>query len=823
MRRPSTPRAFLLTLAAVWGSLPAFAAAPDYVREVKPILTQHCVRCHGAAKEEAGLRLDTAANARLGGASGSVVRTPGGRESLLLAVVLGTHEDIPAMPYKKPPLGAAEIALLKAWVDAGAPAPEQEEPGRFEHWAYRSPARPAVPAVAAAPAGWTSNPIDAFILQRLAAVKLPPAPEADPVTLLRRAALDLTGLPPTPAEVDAFLGDRAPGAWERAVDRLLASPHHGERWARPWLDVARYGDSNGYSIDAPRQIWKYRDWVVSALNRDLPYDQFIVEQLAGDLLPGATVEQRIATGFNRNTQINQEGGIDPEQFRIESVLDRVNTYGTAFLGLTVSCAQCHDHKFDPISHREYYQLFAFFNSSVDDGHGGRRSRSTGVLTLSPEGRVDEGLEARVAEAQEKLEALFTAHAAAIEAWRQALPAEKRATQRPASVRAALDVPWEKQSFAQRRSVYPLARPGDADFNVLSAALTELQRAVPGAITTLVMEELPEPRSSHLFVQGDFTRLGERVEPGTPAILPPLRAAGPRPTRLDLARWTADPSHPLTARVIVNRVWQQYFGLGLVETENDFGSQGIPPSHPELLDWLATEFTAGGWSLKALHRLIVTSATYRQSSNAREDLALVDPLNRLLSRQQRLRLDAELVRDAALTASGLLVPRLGGPPVYPPQPDGVMSLGQVKREWKASTGEDRYRRGLYTHFWRATPHPALAVFDAADGFSSCTRRLRSNTPLQALTLLNDQQFYEFAEGLADRVLRERSGAPLPEQLEHAFRLSTARRPSAFERDRLASLFARRLAAETGEPAARQRAAWIAVARVLLNLDETITRE
>jgi hypothetical protein len=727
------------------------------------------------------------------------------------------------MPYKKPPLGAAEIALLKAWVDAGAPAPEQEEPGRFEHWAYRSPARPAVPAVAAAPAGGTSNPIDAFILQRLAAVKLPPAPEADPVTLLRRAALDLTGLPPTPAEVDAFLGDRAPGAWERAVDRLLASPHHGERWARPWLDVARYGDSNGYSIDAPRQIWKYRDWVVSALNRDLPYDQFIVEQLAGDLLPGATVEQRIATGFNRNTQINQEGGIDPEQFRIESVLDRVNTYGTAFLGLTVSCAQCHDHKFDPISHREYYQLFAFFNSSVDDGHGGRRSRSTGVLTLSPEGRVDEGLEARVAEAQEKLEALFTAHAATIEAWRQALPAEKRATQRPASVRAALDVPWEKQSFAQRRSVYPLARPGDADFKVLSAALTELQRAVPGAITTLVMEELPEPRPSHLFVQGDFTRLGERVEPGTPAILPPLRAAGPRPTRLDLARWTADPSHPLTARVIVNRVWQQYFGLGLVETENDFGSQGIPPSHPELLDWLATEFTAGGWSLKALHRLIVTSATYRQSSNAREDLALVDPLNRLLSRQQRLRLDAELVRDAALTASGLLVPRLGGPPVYPPQPDGVMSLGQVKREWKASTGEDRYRRGLYTHFWRATPHPALAVFDAADGFSSCTRRLRSNTPLQALTLLNDQQFYEFAEGLADRVLRERPGAPLPEQLEHAFRLSTARRPSAFERDRLASLFARRLAAETGEPAARQRAAWIAVARVLLNLDETITRE
>ncbi|MFZ9747893.1 MAG: PSD1 and planctomycete cytochrome C domain-containing protein, partial [Opitutaceae bacterium] len=787
------PLRLLLPFAAVTGTLPA-AAAPDYLREIKPILTQHCVRCHGAAKEEAGLRLDTAAHARLGGSSGSVVRTTAGRESLLLAVVRGTHEDIPAMPYKKPPLGAAEVALLQAWVAAGAPAPEDEAPGRFEHWAYRAPARPAIPVVTSAPPGWTGHPIDAFILQRMAAVKLAPAPEADRVTLLRRASLDLIGLPPAPAEVDAFLADQAPGAWGRAVDRLLASPHHGERWARPWLDVARYGDSNGYSIDAPRQIWKYRDWVVAALNRDLPYDQFIIAQLAGDLLPGATVDQRIATGFNRNTQINQEGGIDPEQFRIESVLDRVNTFGTAFLGLTISCAQCHDHKFDPISHREYYQLFAFFNNSVDDGHGGRRSRSTGVLTLSPEGKIDEGLEARVAEAQENLEKLFTAHAAAIEGWRQALPAAKRAAQRSASLRAALDVPWEKQSFTQRRSVYPLARPGDAEFKALSARLTELQRPVPGAITTLVMEELPEPRPSHLFVQGDFTRLGERVEPGTPAILPPLRSAGPRPNRLDLARWTADPNHPLTARVIVNRVWQQYFGLGLVETENDFGSQGLPPSHPELLDWLATEFVARGWSLKALHRLIVTSATYRQSSHAREDLALVDPLNRLVARQQRLRLDAELIRDAALTASGRLVPRLGGPPVYPPQPDGVMSLGQVKREWKASTGEDRYRRGLYTHFWRATPHPALAVFDAADGFSSCTRRLRSNTPLQALTLLNDQQFYEFAEGLAERVLRERPGAPLAEQLEHAFRLSTARRPSAAERERLAALHARRLAAE-----------------------------
>ncbi len=802
-------------------AVPALAAPVDYLRDVKPLLTRHCVQCHGAQKEESGLRLDTAEFARLGGASGSVVRRPRGGESLLEAVIAGTHADIPAMPYKRPLLTETEIATLRAWVAAGAPAPEDETPGRWEHWAFIAPRRTSPPDAPAARANWPRAAIDRFILARLSAEGIAPAPEADRVTLLRRASLDLTGLPPTPSETAAFLADAAPGAYERAVERLLASPHFGERWARPWLDLARYADSNGYSIDAPRQIWKYRDWVVSALNRDLPFDQFVVEQLAGDLLPNRTVDQRVATGFNRNTQINQEGGIDPEQFRVEAVLDRVNTYGAAFLGLTLSCAQCHDHKFDPISQRDYYRLYAFFNTSVDDGHGDRRPKSVGMLHFKPDGTADEELETEMASVREQLTALFEQHGAEIEAWRRGLTPETRDRKVSRGTRAALDVPWEKLGFNQRRSVYPVARPDDAAFKRLNDRLSALQRRESQGTSTLVMEELPGGRPSHLFIKGDFTRPGDVVTPGTPVVLPPLRAE--KPDRLDLARWTVDPANPLTARVFVNRVWQQYFGRGLVETENDFGSQGTPPSHPELLDWLATELVARGWSQKALHRLIVTSATYRQSSRHRADLELADPVNRLLARQSRLRLDAELVRDASLAASGLLVPTLGGPPVFPPQPDGVMSLGQVKREWKPSTGPDRHRRGLYTHFWRATPHPALAVFDAADGFSACTRRLRSNTPLQALTLLNDQQFFEFAGGLADRVRREAPAADLQARIEFAFRCCLARSPTAFETERLAALHRQQFAAAEGTDDERDRAAWLAIARVLLNLDETITRE
>jgi len=815
--RPPTTLAALSLLAST-----ALAAPVDYLRDVKPILTQYCVRCHGEDKQEAGLRVDTAEALKLGGDSGSLVKLKSAGQSLLLQVVEGTHDDIPRMPYKKSPLDARQIAILREWVTQGAPSPETEAPGKFVHWAFVPPVRPAVPAPVDRNSGIPEfrHPIDAFIRAKLAENNIAPAPEADRVTLLRRVSLDLTGLPPTPAEVQAFVDDRSPDAYERVVDRLLASPHFGERWARPWLDVARYADSNGYSIDAPRQIWKYRDWVVNALNRDLPFDEFVIEQLAGDLLPNPTTDQKVATGFNRNTQINQEGGIDPEQFRIEAVMDRVNTLGSAFLGLTVGCAQCHDHKFDPIKQREYYQLFAFFNSTVEDGHG--KGTPGGTLEFKGEYEARENQQRDLEETRDDLERYLNTQGSAVVKWIAELAPEARGKLRP-TVRAAIELPWDKQSLGQKRLVYKAFRPTDEEFKARDAKLAMLERA-PKPISTLVMVELPKPRESFVFTNGDFTRPAAKVAPNTPAALPPFQPGNPeRPTRLDLARWLVNPAHPLTSRVIVNRIWQQYFGRGIVETENDFGTQGIPPSHPELLDWLATELVAKKWSLKAIHRLIVTSATYRQASHVRPELELSDPLNKLLARQSRLRLDAEVIRDVALSASGLLMPKLGGPPVFPPQPDGVMTLGQVKRAWNASTGENRYRRGLYTHFWRATPHPALAVFDAADGFSACTRRLRSDTPLQALTLLNDQQFFELAEALARRVQAEVTG-DLGAQLEHAFQLCVARQPKPPERERLLALYHEQFAAgEAADEAARKTAAWTTIARVLLNLDETITRE
>ncbi|MBL9206953.1 MAG: PSD1 domain-containing protein [Opitutaceae bacterium] len=804
----------LVTLGLAPQSIAGPGAPVDFTRDIKPILSDTCYHCHGpdAGSRKSGLRLDRQADALAGGKSGLAAIVPGQPDAseLIARIFSSDPDEIMPAPDSHRTLTANQKELLRRWIAEGA--------GWKEHWAYVPPTRPSLPAQAAATdrAPAPAHPIDAFIHARLAEARITPSPEAPRRVLLRRLALDLTGLPPTPAEVDAFERDPRPDAYERQVDRLLASPHHGERWARPWLDVARYADSNGYSVDAPRQIWKYRDWVVAALNRDLPYDQFVIEQLAGDLLPNATVDQKVATGFNRNTQINQEGGIDPEQFRIESVMDRVATFGSAFLGLTLACSQCHDHKFDPLPQRDYYRLFAFFNSTVDDGHG----KSTPGATLAFEGEVSgtEAAKAAADEARLDLEAFLDARGGDFARWRVEIHPDARAQLSPA-LRAALDIPWAQQTLAQRRSVYGYFVRDHADFQQRVEKLNALERLEGKAVTTLVMSELPEPRATTVFVKGDFTRPGDPVSPGTPAILPPLAAE--KPTRLDLARWLFQPDQPLTARVMVNRIWQVYFGRGLVETENDFGSQGSAPSHPELLDWLATEFAAGGWSMKALHRLIVTSATYRQQSLARPDLELSDPLNHLLSRQTRLRLDAELVRDVALVASGLLAPRLGGPPVFPPQPDGVMNLGQSRRAWIPSTGDDRHRRGLYTHFWRATPHPAAAVFDAPDAFSACTRRIRSNTPLQALTLLNDQQFIEFAEALAARVLQE-GGNDDTGRLDLAFRLCLSRPPTATERSRLLELLRQIQSPQNGEPAGSAREAWIAVARVLLNLDETITR-
>jgi hypothetical protein len=688
------------------------------------------------------------------------------------------------------------------------------------HWSFVRPVPPAEPAVNGA--DWCRNPIDRFVLARLEKQGIKPSAPATRETLIRRLSLDLTGLPPSPAEVDAFVNDVNSDAYEKLVDRLLASPHCGERWGRHWLDVARYADSNGYSQDNPRSIWKYRDWVIDAFNRDMPFDQFVIEQFAGDLLPNATQSQLVATGFHRNTQINEEGGIDPEQFRVEAVVDRVATSGTGLLGLSLACAQCHNHKYDPISQVEYFRFYAFLNNCDEpqlDYYASPADEARYQQATADLKKRDETLDERAL------------------AWEATLtPAQVDAIQN-IHLRGALKTPVAERSDKQRSQVRDHVRGMDEQSKALVA---EREKIRGRAVSTLILRERQaKPRETRVHLKGDFTRPGDAVTPGVPAVLHPLKpAAGASASRLDLAKWLVDRENPLTARVTMNRVWQRYFGRGIVETENDFGTQGAPPTNPELLDWLATEFQSQRWSIKAMHRLIVTSATYRQSSNARPDLANVDPYNKLLARQSRLRLDAEIVRDVGLAASGLLTRTIGGRSVYPPQPPGVTDVGQSKHDWKVSEGPDRYRRGMYTFFFRASPHPMLASFDAPEATQTCTRRNRSNTPLQALNLLNDEAFIEFAQGLAGRTLRESKGDDAA-RIDYAFRLCTSRKPIADERQTLIALLAEQRRAFEKDSSGAQSlavkqhcpqevkapefAAWTMVCRVLLNLDETITRE
>ena len=797
----------------------------DYVTQVKPLLAETCYRCHGADQQKGDLRLDTALLAVKGGETGPALIPGNSDKSLLIQVVMGTHDDIARMPYKKPPLSESQIQILRAWINQGAKAPvgeKPDEPGAAarRHWAFRPPHRSAAPEVGQKE--WCRNAIDRFVLARLEKEKIKPAIEADRVTLIRRASLDLTGLPPTPAALERFVGDKTPDAYGRLVDSLLASPHFGERWGRHWLDTARYADSNGYSIDSPRSIWKYRDWVINALNRDLPFDRFAIEQIAGDMLPNATTDQKIATGFHRNTMINEEGGIDKEQFRIESIIDRVNTTSTTFLGLTLGCAQCHDHKFDPIAQKEYFQFYAFLNNAEEP---------TLELASAEEIARRDQIRSQIKEAENELKQYMASLAGDEAEWEHSLSPEQVAKLKP-EITTVLETPPDKRTEKQKRMLLDVFRADDPDYKERKKTVTALEKKEPKFVTTMVMSERPQPRESYVFIKGDFTRKGEVVQPETLKVLHPFPVTT-KPDRLQLARWIVETNNPLTARVTMNRVWQEYFGKGLVETENDFGSQGTPPSHPELLDWLATEFMGEGWSLKKMHRLIVMSATYRQSSNARKDLEMIDPVNRLLARQSRLRLDAEIVRDVALCASGLFSPKIGGPSVYPPLPAGVMTLGQTRREWKPSTGADHYRRGMYTFFWRATPHPGLMVFDAPDATSACTRRPRSNTPLQSLTLLNDQAYIEFAQALAARILKE-SGPREAERLEYGFRLCVGRKPLPEEKGVLEKILRLDGDLQAGKSPSLQFVknapdpdknlqGWTTVARVLLNLDETITRE
>jgi hypothetical protein len=792
-------RAILLSLVLLAGQEASGPQKVDFVRDVQPILKARCLKCHGTEKPKGQLRLDSKPLAMKGGVSGAAIRPGKAAESPLVKLLLSEDPD-ERMPAKAPPLPAAQIDVLRRWIDEGAAWPDSAsvEVKVQKHWAYVKPVRPAAPAVRNA--AWVRNPIDAFILARLEREGLVPSSEAPRETLLRRVSLDLTGLPPSPEEVDAFVAD---GDYEKAVDRLLASPHYGERWARPWLDLARYADTNGFNFDSRRVMWKYRDWVICALNGDMPFTRFTIEQIAGDLLPEPTLEQRIATGFHRNTLTNEEGGVDKEEARWETLLDRVNTTAAVWLGSTLACSQCHSHKYDPFSQKEYYQFLAFFETSDEPR----------IEVLTP-AQLDE---------RKRLRAELKREEATL------LPKDV-----PVHVRKAIETAFEKRTNTNRNDLLTYYRSqAPVELKPVCERLLslhgELDKLDVG--TALVLQERPgtEPPSTHLRIKGGFASKGEKVTAGVPASLHPL-PAGAFPNRLALARWLVSEENPLVARVVVNRFWGEFFGRPIVESPEDFGTQGLAPTHPELLDWLATEFVRLGWSPKALHRTIVLSATYRQASRVTPALLERDPLNRLLTRGPRFRMEAEMIRDTLLAASGLLSRKIGGPSVFPLQADtsGVIAINKVDTSWAPSDGEDRHRRGLYTHWRRTAPFAAFAVFDAPSRECCSVRRPRTNTPLQALTGMNDPGFFDAARGLARRVAAREGDVRA--KAEYGFRCAVSRRPDAGEVDVLVGLFEEEHARFLKDPAAARkvagdadRAAWTMVANVLLNLDEAITKE
>jgi hypothetical protein len=1037
--RPRTTVILLGAAASVVGFGARAVLADEEIvfsRDIRPILSQNCFDCHGPddKQRKADLRLDTKAGlfTELGGQIPFVPFKPEKSEALRRMISDEPDERMPP-PKTGKRVSAAQLDLIRRWIAQGAKW--------SQHWSYLPPVRPAVPQTNHA--YQVRNAIDSFIAARLEREKLPQSSEADKITLLRRLSLDAIGLPPTPAEVDAFLADASPDAYERQVSRLLASPHFGERWGRQWLDAARYADSDGYEKDKSRQVWFYRDWVTGALNRDLPYDQFIIEQLAGDELPGATQDQIVATGFLRNSMLNEEGGVDPEQFRMEAMFDRLDAVGKSILGLTIQCAQCHNHKYDPLAQEEYYRIFAFLNNDneaniatytpdeqrrradifrrIHEIEAGLRHRSpdwpqqmarweervrddqpqwtvvrpapedliaggqkhyllddgsilcqgyaptkhteeftvkttvpsiTGFrlelfndpnLPLEGPGRSIKGtfalsefaVRAAPADAPQKVTTVKLVRATAdvnpperplekifddksgkqrvtgpVEfaidhkqstAWtidngphrrnqpRKAVFVAEQpisfpsgtvltfalsqnhggwnsddnqtnnlgrfrlsvtnapnptADPLPQNVRALLAVPSAKRTPAQVAAIFSYWRTTVPEWKEANDAIESLWQQHPEGSSQFVLSARQVGRMTHMLKRGDFLQPDRAVAPGVPRFLHQLPADAP-PTRLTFARWLADRRSPTTARAIVNRVWQGYFGIGLVSTSEDLGSQCETPSHPQLLDWLAVEFMDHGWSQKWLHRLIMTSATYRQSSTVTPEHYTRDPYNRLLARGPRFRVDAEIVRDIALESSGLLNSRLGGPSVFPPAPDFLFQppASYGPKIWFEEHGANRYRRATYTFRYRSVPYPALQTFDAPNGDFSCVRRARSNTPLQALTTLNEPLFLECARALALRILRE-GGTEPAHQLAYAFRRCLSRPPSNAEASTLLALYDKETKRFAGKETAaaeftaddrkhpislpsratkEQLAAWTAVSRVLLNLDETITKE
>jgi hypothetical protein len=798
----------------------------DFARDVYPILQRSCFECHGPEKQKGKLRLDSRAAALRGGQSGPALVPGQAERSELYRRITLTRADDGVMPARGEMLAPAQATLLRRWIDQGAVWPQKVQSVR--HWAYLQPVRPPLPALS--DTHWPRNPIDHFILARLEKEGLRPSPEADRAGLLRRITLDLTGLPPTPAEVDAFLADQAPDAYEKVVDRLLASPQFGQRWARPWLDLARYADSHGFQRDDLRPLWAYRDQVITAMNQDMPFDRFTIEQLAGDLLPDATEAQRIATGFHRSAPTNVEAGSDPEETRVNQVIDRVNTTAAIWLGVTLECAQCHDHKYDPFTQKEYYQLFAYFNNTAIEADRANPKVPGSIRFLGPT------LPLRTGDKPAERQQLTT--------WIREL--DRKLAARRKDLLAGLETREAGLAEAMKKARLEQLLEKDPETRLLRQKREQTERSLRAVAppTTLVMQELPRPRMTAVFARGDFRAPGAAVKAGTPAVL--HRAVEGPPNRLTLARWLVDRNNPLAARVHANRLWAELFGRGIVSTVEDFGVKGEPPTHPELLDWLAVDFMDGGWSVKSLLRTMVTSATYRQSSRLTPELRARDESNKLYARGPRFRMDAEMIRDNALAIAGLISLEQGGPPIRPYQPEGLWTkVGGDKVDYLVSPVPDRYRRGIYVVWKRASPYPSFVNFDATARLACTVKRSRSNTPLQALTLLNDPVYVEAAVALAQRLLSEPGEASDVARLRYAFRLCLAREPRDPEVRVLRQLLDRQRASSAADSKALKTllagleklnstfsvpsgcapgefAAWYAVATVLLNLDETITK-
>ncbi len=836
--------AFFIAICACFIHAPPSSHAADkksaevnFIRDIKPLLAANCYQCHGPdeKKRKGDLRLDRRADA-FRETDGERLIAAGNAAKSEFFRRLATNDKSERMPPAKSgrKLSTEQIELFKRWIDQGATWQK--------HWAFESLARSALPDVK--DDVWPRTDIDRFVLARLEQEGLQPAPRATGETLIRRLSFDLTGLPPTLEQVDEYLNDSSPDAYENLVDRMLKSPAYGERWARVWLDLARYADTKGYEKDRQRTIWRYRDWVIDAFNGDMPFDQFTIEQIAGDLLPKPTTDQLLATAFHRNTMVNEEGGTDDEEFRVAAVKDRVDTTVQVWMGLTMGCGKCHSHKYDPITQREYYQFLAFFNQTQDSDKG---NDFPVLATPTQEQEAQQAkLKKQIATLNDQVRKPTPQLEAEARKWEEAVKsaggAAKRKPSIPKLVLAIVHTPAEKRTKAQQQQLlefYSSIAPSTAALRKQIAKQQKQLAAIKPPMTPIMRElSTDKQRTTHIHIRGNFLAKGDAVEPAVLASFHPLADGQPR-NRLSVARWLIDRNNPLTARVMVNRFWAQFFGIGIVETEEDFGSQGLPPSHPRLLDWLATEFMRQDWSMKQLCKTIVMSATYQQSSRLTADVLQRDRFNRLLARGPRIRLDAEMVRDNALAVSGLLSRKIHGPSVMPPQPAGIWQSTYNTQKWVTSSGEDRYRRGIYTFLKRTSPYPSMVTFDAPSREVCTVRRISTNTPLQALVLLNDPVYVEAAQALARRVVKQAGNEPKA-CAELAFRLALARKPSPKELERITDLYQRRLAFYRGDKAAAkliatvplgplpdgwdvsQLAAWSTVCNAILNLDELVTK-